>query len=269
MCYLCGMACRFWYITLIGLLLIGCKSFDEPEPSDPTPEATNISILRLREIVGDKTLSINQNLRIGGYVTSSDESENFYKTFYIEDGTAGVEIMAGLYDLSKIYPIGYYITMDLKGCAVAKHYGALQVGLQAEEYSGYPTDYFSSRILLDQHITRYDIRQEVAPMPLNIGELRADLCGRLVSIGGLTLSSDQHTQEWGVNGEGRWKGYNYFRDNEAEEIVVYTSEYADFADKEIPLSNVQICGILQYGKVSGKDYYMIKLRDEEDCTPDR
>ena len=263
------MVRKFWHITLLSLLLFGCKSEDEPELSANTPKPTNISILGLREIVGDKKLSINQDLRIGGYVTTSDRSENFYKTFFIEDGTAGVEIMAGLYDLSKIYPMGYYITVDLNGCAVGKHYEALQVGREAEEYSDYPTDYFSSRILLDQHITRYDIRQEVAPMPLQIGELMADYCGRLVSIGDLTLSSDQHAGDWEVNREGRWRGYNFFSDDVGREVVVYTSEYANFADKEIPLGKLQISGILQRGKVGGKEYYMIKLRDEEDCTPYR
>ena len=49
-------------------------------------------------------------------------------------------------------------------------------------------------------------------------------------------------------------------------IVVYTSEYADYASRQIPTGEIAITGILQYGKVNGKEYYMIKMRDEKDCS---
>ncbi len=256
----------FWSILIIGLSLIGCRNFDEPSINEPSLEGTNISLLTLRNAVKDKALHIKENLTIGGYVTTDDRSGNFYKTFCIEDGTAGIEIMAGLYDLHRIYPIGYYITLNLSGCTLCKDYETLQVGLSSTEQSSYPTEYFSSRILLDKHITRYDITRQIAPKPVTINNLKLDMCGTLVSIAGLKLSTQQHAGGWDVNENGSWRGYNFFTDKAGETIAVYTSEYADFADKSIPTQEVVINGILQYGKADGKDMFMIKLRDEDDCA---
>jgi hypothetical protein len=47
--------------------------------------------------------------------------------------------------------------------------------------------------------------------------------------------------------------------------MVYTSQYADYAQKIIPSGKVSLTGILQYGKVEGQDYYIVKMRDEKDC----
>ena len=259
----------FWSILIVGLSLIGCRNFDEPPINEPSLEATNISILTLRNAVKDKPLHIKENLTIGGYVTTDDSSGNFYKTFCIEDGTAGIEVMAGLYDLHRIYPMGYYITINLSGCTLAKDYETLQVGLPASEQSIYPTEYFSSRIMLDKHITRYDINRQIAPKPVNIKDLRLDMCGTLVSINGLRLSTQEHSGGWGVNENGTWRGYNFFTNKAEETIAVYTSEYADFADSEVPTQEVVINGILQFGKADGKDMFMIKLIDEDDCIPQK
>lgn len=259
----------FWSIIIVILPLIGCRRFDEPPISEPTLEATNISILTLRNATKEKPININENLTIGGYVTTDDRSGNFYKTFFIEDGTAGIEIMAGLYDLGKIYPMGHYITMSLKGCTLAMDRQTLQVGLPATEQSHYPTEYFASRILLDKHIKRSGITRQIAPKPMTIEELKPEMCGTLVSIAGLRLSTHEHVGGWEVNDNGSWHGYNFFTDNNQNTIAVYTSEYANFAQKSIPTQEVVINGILQYGKSDGKDIYIIKLRDESDCIVEK
>ena len=128
--------------------------------------------------------------------------------------------------------------------------------MPAASYSYYPTDYFASRAVIDKYITRYNIRRDVAPLPLSIEELTPSHCGRLVNIGGLTASQ-----------QGVWSGYQIFA-NDDQNIVVYTSEYADYAQKPLPDGRVSITGILQYGKVEGQEYYIIKMRDEKDCNSD-
>ena len=95
------------------------------------------------------------------------------------------------------------------------------------------------------------------------------MCGTLVSIYGLRLSTQKHSGGWGVNENGTWRGYNFFTNNAEETIAVYTSEYADFADSEVPTQEVVINGILQFGKADGKDMFMIKLIDEDDCIPQK
>ena len=258
------MDCRFHISTLLAYLLCtticivsGCKKFDEPAQDSTTPPAANIAIADLHAMLGGRTVTIDQDIIIGGYVTSSDKASNFHRTFMIEDASGGAEIMAGLYDLHNIYPEGYYITANLKGCAIGEQLGVMQIGMPAASYSYYPTDYFASRVVIDKYIKRYNIQRDIAPLPLTIEELTSSHCGRLVNIDGLSATQ-----------QGVWSGYQIFTDANNQNIVVYTSEYADYAQTPMPNGRVSITGILQYGNVEGKEYYIIKMRDEKDCNSD-
>lgn len=244
-------------ITLFTTLLlqVGCKNFDEPIWEENPSDTANISISDLHAMVAERGVVIEDDIIIGGYVTTSDEASNFHRTFIIEDASGGAEIMAGLYDLHNIYPIGYYVTINLKGCAIGEHLGVMQIGMPAEEYSYYTTDYFSSRVILDQHIKRHNLKHDITPLPLSISDLRESQCGRLVNIGNITPAQD-----------GVWSGYQLFSDNTGQTIAVYTSEYASYSQKALPSGAVIITGILQYGKVNGQECYIIKMRNEKDCS---
>lgn len=259
-----------WYrisiIVSVAILVLGCRNFDTPQEDSHLPEATNISIGDLHKSIGSRQVDITDNIVIGGYVTSSDQASNFHLSFTIEDTTGGTEIMAGIFDTHNIYPVGTYVTIHLNGCSLGEHYGVMQVGLKAAEYSAYPTEYFASQVLLDRHIHRYDIVRHITPKPIAIEELTPSLCGSLVSIGPLRHLREESALLWEGNQSGEWAGYNIFEDRGSRMVVVYTSDYADYASKQIPLSEVAITGILQRGKIEGKEYYMIKMRDEKDCS---
>lgn len=257
---------RLILLFVVWLTLYGCGETDAPQPQNAVPEATNITIADLRELVEDRTITIEEPLIVGGYVTSSDKAENFYKSFTIEDATGGAEIMAGVFDTYNIYPIGTYLTIRLNGCSIGEHYEVMQIGLKAAAYSAYPTEYFASQVLLDKHIRRYDITRKIAPQPLEIATLKPSLCGMLVNIGPLRYLREESATLWDGNENGCWGGYNIFEDKRGERIVVYTSDYANYAKQQIPSSEIAITGILQQGKVDGKEYYMIKMRDEKDCS---
>ena len=253
-------------IIFISVFSVGCHGYETPPQESATPEATNITIGDLHQLCGSRTIDINEEIVIGGYVTSSDKAENFYKSFTIEDATGGAEIMAGVFDTYNIYPIGTYLTIKLNGCSIGEHYGVMQIGLKAAAYSAYPTEYFASQVLLDKHIHRYDVTHNIAPRPLEISTLKPSDCGELVNIGPLRHLQEESATLWDGNENGCWSGYNIFEDKNSERIVVYTSAYADYAKHQIPSTKVALTGILQRGKVDGKEYYMIKMRDEKDCS---
>ena len=243
-----------------AMALFSCKHFDEPPLDDAIPAAANISIADLSDMVGERRVTITEPIVIAGYVTTSDEASNFYRTLCIEDVTGGVEIMAGIYDLHNIYPLGSFLTISLEGCAIGEHYGILQVGTEAAPHSNYPTDYFLSRLLLDKHIRCHDLRQPVAPTPVTIAELTPSLCGRLINIAALQLTTLTPSNE-----QCEWSGYNIFADEQGNTIAVYTSTYATYSSHHVPTQSVSLTGILQHGKVEGEEMYIIKMRDEKDC----
>lgn len=261
------MSFKHFIITLITAgLLMGCKRYDDIDDSNSTPPSCNISIQQLRSLVGDKSVTIEQELTIGGYITSSDRAGNFYRTFTFEDLTGGVEVMAGLYDLHNIYPQGYYVSASLKGCTLSLYNGVLQVGRQAKSYSSFPTDYFSSQVLLKEHVTCYDQYHPITPTSTNIESLTAEMCGRLVTISDLQLCSSLYADVWQVNQEGKWSGYNIFCNTDSNIIVVHTSEYANYAGNDIPTQQVALTGILQQAQFDGEECFLIKMRDEKDCS---
>lgn len=248
--------------------LAGCRTYDTPPADDAVPQAANISIADLHSLCRRGPVTIGEPIVAGGYVTSSDRASNFYRTFTIEDPTGGMEIMAGLYDLHNIYPEGYYITVALEGCVAAESYGVLQAGTEPQSYDYHPTGYFSSRAVLDRHVRRYDVRRLTAPLPLTAGELHTELCGRLVTVGPLHLTTgSEHGDAWNASRDGTWGGYNFFADGEGTTVAVHTSAYAAYAERRVPEGRVAITGILQYGKADGEEMFMIKMRDENDCTP--
>lgn len=259
---------KIFALIAIALTAVTCKDFDIPQEQSDADLAANITIADLNQLVGDKTLTINEPLRICGIVTSSDQESNFYKTFTIEDTTAAVEVMAGIYGLHNIYPQGYFVTINLEGCGVGRHYGVLQVGLPAKAYDGYPTAYFSSRVLLDKHIFCHSESGIIAPLNVQPSQLDCSMCGKLVRIDGLKLTTYLHPDAWEANLEGTWHGYNFFSTENDETIVVHTSDYATYARKAIPQGTLSLTGILQHGTVDGKEYYMIKMRYESDCLQD-
>jgi len=48
-------------------------------------------------------------------------------------------------------------------------------------------------------------------------------------------------------------------------VYTYVRRYARFADAEVPAGTVSLTGILQYD-AAGDGRYILKLRDENDCT---
>lgn len=255
-------------VAAVAAIFVGCRKFDTPIPPPVTPAVPNMSIADLHDLCRDRTIVFDQEITIGGYVTSSDAAANFYKTFTIEDASGGAEIMAGITGLHNIYPEGYYITIALKGCAAGDHYGVMQIGLAPNSYDYYPTSYFSARAVIDRYVTRCDIRHPVAPMPVTMADLQTDLCGRLVSVGGVRCVTDElFSSVWEANTEGTWHGYNFFADAAGNVVAVYTSEYSVYASHERPEGQIALTGILQYGKVGSEEYFMIKMRDENDCSP--
>lgn len=240
-----------------ALLLAGCydSSFGErTQTSEPAAATTTLSELRRR--FEGKTVVVESALTVTGRVTTSDRSENFYRTFCIEADGAALEIMAGLDHLHNDYPEGCTVTVHLHGWALGESRGMLQLGREPSVESGYPTDYIASRPALDRTILRSDAPlQPSAPTLRTLGELTPAMCGTLVRIEGLRYDPEELSERL-------WSGYNRFSDDEERTIHTYVRPYARFAEEEVPASRCSLTGILQHDG----SRYLLKLRDENDCS---
>lgn len=83
---------------------------------------TPLSELRAR-YTGRPTL-VEEDIRVVGYVTTSDRAGNFYRTLCIEQAGAALEVMVGLDHLHNDYPPGSRLMVRLRGLTLGLQYGA-------------------------------------------------------------------------------------------------------------------------------------------------
>lgn len=166
---------------------------------------TPLSELRAR-YTGSPT-PVEEDIRVVGYVTTSDRAGNFYRTLCIEQAGAALEVMVGLDHLHNDYPPGSRLMVRLRGLTLGLQYGVLQAGTRAEPGSGYATGYLGSRPAADAAIVRLDGGQSVEPTLLHISELTPERCGTLVRIEALQLRPDD-----GEPAPETWSGYHTFAD---------------------------------------------------------
>ena len=116
-------------LLLFALLAAGC--YDDagvPAPkNDPLPEA-NLSLPDLSARCGDTPVRIVQDIVVAGRVTTSDEAGNFFRSVVLQEDGTGVELMAGLDDLFRVYPPGCRIAVRLQGLAMCRRFGVVQIG---------------------------------------------------------------------------------------------------------------------------------------------
>ncbi len=248
-------------LLLTAALLCGScydSSFGRAEER-PTDEAATVTIRHLCETVLDETVRITGDLVCTGIVTTSDREENFYRSLCIEQDGAAVEIMAGVDRLYNDYPIGCRVTVRLRGLALGRSRGVVQIGRYPTAGSGYATDYLASQPALDAAVTRHGTeRVEVRPATLRYDQLTPESCGRLVRMDYLEFRPDDPELP------ATWSGNRLFTDTAGNEIRTYVRTYARFADRTITPGFYAITGILQRDDAG---HYLLKPRDEADISP--
>lgn len=259
--------------------MCGCYNSTRLPDGEGAELHPNMTLAELRKLWSGETFEIQDDVVVGGVVTSSDKEGNFYQTFTISDKTGAAEIMAGMRDLHNPYPVGCRIAVRLKGCAVGVGQGVLQIGMKPKSYSNYVVDYFYTKVLLDRHIVSSDDIVDVAPVSVACAELNVEMCGTLVRVEGVQLVTDgEVTTENVQDGDKQpdtsqlpalWAGYQAFADADGNRIYTYTSSYASFAAERVPTELCDITGILQYGPVAGVlgERFILKMRSDDDCTP--
>lgn len=261
-----------YLILLCTLLIVGCAScYDSPKLDSDLPVAT-CSIEELRDYVGFSShATLLDDIIIRGRITSSDAENNFYKSITVEDSTGGVELLVNQYRLHREYPEGLEVALALKGCAAEYRYGVLTLGGEAQSYDNFFVDYLGSQVAIDRVIRRGHDVLKLKAKRRTLGELDRSMCGEFTRIESLKLVSSTSIDT--LVGEtlesARWIGYATFTDMLGDTILVYTSEYAKYADHHIPHSQLSIEGILQMSRGPyDRSYYSLKMRYEEDCIID-
>ncbi len=257
----------------VALLLCGCYNqfSDASKGATTVSVVTNSTIKYLHQLIGDRDyVDITSDLVVSGYVTATDESGNFYKSFVIQQGEYAIEVLEGLTNSYVRHQEGSLVVLKLSGLRLSRYNSVLQVGLAAEDGSSWYTTYMSHEAIVDQYVICCGGMSPVTPRVITLNELMYgdgetlsptySEYGALVQIDGLTLDADSLEVV-------TWSGTNTFIDGDGLELECYTSSYANYADELVPHETLSMVGILQSSQESESttNSVMIKMRSIYDC----
>lgn len=251
--------------------------FADPVPSSDTTSITrNTTIAELKGQFGFGVLEITKDLFPGrdsviieGYVISDDKAGNFYKSFYIQDATGGIEIKLGKTTIYNDYKRGQRVVVVCNGLSLGEYGGMTQLGSTyapngVMQIGGIETDY-----IINKHI--YKKGKVLCPVKPDVisSFSKADL-GTLVKVENvqfrtLTFEGTPITYADSKGQITRNRDLVHKDTETSALITVRTSGYAAFAGDVLPSENGFIVGVLSV--YNGE--YQLLLRDTKDVVFDK
>ena len=244
-----------------------------------TPPSPNMTIAEFKakhwQDVTSYVDSITEDEVIHGWVVSSDESGNIYKTLYIVDESgAGIAIFINKTNLYQDYPIGQEIILSMKDHWVGKYTG--------QQAIGYPSFYANGNVW-EATFLPVDKWEEIvtvmgAPNPSQAEPVDVNLAdfaektdsetllhyqGMLVRISDVYFEdADGHT----TFAEPAYATNRIIVDANSNALIVRNSNYADFRDDILPSGNVDIVGVLSFHatRENATGSWQLYLRDRDD-----
>ncbi len=168
--------------------------YEGPEYIKPVDmkSRVNTSISELKDIytAAKKPVTIQGNVVIGGQVTTSDKVGNLYKSLYIQDESAGIELKIGKNGLYNEYKLGQWIYVVCDGLTVGDYNGMIQIGYN-DPTGEYETSYMEHQYIIDNHVFKGPQADPVEPVVIGEDDLRKkENLGRLVTIKDLTYGNE-------------------------------------------------------------------------------
>ena len=256
---------KIFFIGFASLLHTACvhdDKYDDPvlqdyQCKDLTATMTIGEVKDLHKNNGNKRYVFPEGSTavMEGYVSSTDESGNIYKTIYIQDSpvnpTQGFVISVDAVSTYTKFPQGSKIYIELKGLALGTYGGLVQLGVQDANAVAQGVDAVS-RIpekLVPQRIFRScSVREEIVPKVLKISEMNANqaLLGALIKVEDVEFSNKVLCSTYAPDGvtvdrqigQGGWNGSAY-----TSTAVVRNSGFAAFANQQLPAGNGDFVGI--------------------------
>ena len=188
-------------LLLACLALSGCQKFTEPEPyqfADMEPTMTLADFKAL--YTGSPTEITDASIVLEGKIISSDRSGNVYRTLYIEDSTAGLEVKIGKTGLYNDYKLGQTLYVKPQGLYLGTYGGSVQLGARSYE-DRYETSWIDVQALIDRTIFRGEFGEPLPPTDIvedtQVGRGRSAMI-RIPAVKQLTGSriSVSVTRQW-------------------------------------------------------------------------
>ena len=246
------------FILSLTVFLTSCVQDDvystpdlQGKCQDLTPTKT---IAEVKTAYANNSATITDDIIIEGYVSSSDESGNVYKTIYLQDApenpTQGLVVSVDAVSTYTSYPQGSKVYIKLKGLAFGKYGGVLQVGYNNLDPVTNTTTF--GRIpekLVKEHLVRSCApKTKIVPKVITLSQLSSSidpLIGALVQVNNAEFPVNLLCNVYAPNGASVDRQIvDPTRNTPATTRVVRNSGFASFAADQLPSGNGTFIGIL-------------------------
>ena len=246
------------FILSLTVFLTSCVQDDEYSTPDLQGKCQTLTptktIAEVKTAYANNSATITEDIIIEGYVSSSDESGNVYKTIYLQDApenpTQGLVVSVDAVSTYTSYPQGSKVYIKLKGLAFGKYGNVLQVGYMnidpvtnTSEFGRIPEK------LVGNHLVRScDPKAKIVPKVITLSQLSSSidpLIGALVQVNNAEFPVNLLCNVYAPNGTSVDRRIvDPTRPADASTRVVRNSGYATFASEQLPSGNGTFVGVL-------------------------
>ncbi len=233
-----------------GLVLNSCKkTFDEPPgPADPALTATHtIKQLRAMHTVSGAFDVINTDIIISGVVVANDKSGNLYKEIYIQDGTAGINVLLDANGLYNSYPVGRKVFIKCNGLCLSDYNRLPQLGIKAV-VAGAPSIQGIASNLIDSYLIGGSLNNPVVPKIVTVSQLTTNMSddnlGTLIQLNNYEFITTDSSKTFADTSAYRNSVNLTVKSCQANSsIIIRSSGYANFAGINVPNGNGTLLAI--------------------------
>ena len=242
---------------LVGFILMGCVKTDDFETPDLViPEIeiegniTNITAVKGNFNFETEAIYTFQETDtwFEAYVISSDAGGNFYKELIVQDKatnpTSGIHLLLDHNSLFETFNVGRKIYVKLDGLSMGYNNGVLQLGIQnLGDVVAIPNS------LIDDHVIRSEITEEIVPLEIKISEFNPDLKNLYVRVQNIqfdrNLVKENQVFSFASNPADQYDGERQLESCETgETVLMSTSTFSNFKSLLIPRNSGSIEGVL-------------------------
>ncbi|MFC0427976.1 DUF5689 domain-containing protein [Chryseobacterium scophthalmum] len=266
---------KYIFVMIAALVITGCvhdDKYNEPnldgyQCADLTATMT-LTQLRAKYTTTSFTFPDNSTDIVEGYVSSTDETGNIYKTIYIQDKpenpTQGFVISVDAVSTYTNYPQGSKVYIKLAGLSLGTYGGVVQLGVKnGTETAATSVSRIPEKLVPAKIFRSCSVRANIVPKimtSLQMVSANDQYIGCLIQMDNAEFDSRILCTNYAPNGV---TVDRLIRDNStATTRVVRNSGYASFANQTLPSGNGKFVGI--YSKFNSTyQMYINKVTDLE------
>ena len=256
----------FYLMIAMCVVLGSCvknREFNTPEIECSNSNFTIISISELKSLYIDKTVQIQEDIAVQGYVISSDKEGNFFNVVFFQDApanpTEGLQLELELRDAHLFFDVGQQITIKLKGLYLGRSNGAYKIGGVFTSFGNISVGRLPKNVVFDHVLVSCKENNGILPTSVAISELNENMVNTLVKVNNVEFKLDELGKSYAVVEE---ETLRTLVDCSDKELVLLNSGYADFQSKIVPDKMGDATGILTLDK----NEYQLIIRDENDLN---